>query len=88
MAIAILRVKDGLDCSQLVGSLNPEHMMVKNDSQISLGGYENNGMEFDGTDPTANNGYEAPAGEKNHENIFGKKHTKSDDDLTSVGVYR
>jgi hypothetical protein len=53
MAIAILRVKEGLDCSHLVGSLSTEGLEKTlnshGGSQNSLG-YENHGLELDPSD--------------------------------------
>jgi hypothetical protein len=85
MAIAILRVKDGLDCSHLVGSLftDTENGMIRNDSQNSLGGgIENPGMELDATDFTGTKV------ENSNENMFGKKKNKNEEDIIGTGVYR
>lgn len=101
MAVSILRVKDGLDCSHLVGSLVPEELH-KSDSQGSFGSYVNNGMELDATDPAAaggKNGTSYPASpislkenqiNKNSQQdpqLFGRKRNKSADDILG-GVYR
>lgn len=85
MAMAILRVKDGLDSSHLVGSLTPD-AMVKSDSQGSLGGYVNNGMELDSTDVTSPQSAHEKNGVGRNENIFGKKRNKSAEDV--LGTYR
>lgn len=86
MSMAILRVKEGLDCSHLVGSLSPDGM-IKNDSQGSLGGYVNNGMELDATDPNESGSPQNHKEEEiQHENMFGKKGNKSADGV--LGVYR
>ncbi|ODM98389.1 Bumetanide-sensitive sodium-(potassium)-chloride cotransporter [Orchesella cincta] len=95
MAIGILRVKGGLNCAHLTGSLatdtegNPE-LGIPRSGSVSSMGFDNPGLDLDpaGAVPefsTPQNPKKAHAVSKLK---FGRKRNKSADDLDATGIYR